>query len=1311
MLKKILISLVLILALVAGTLYLFVLRPSEPGFELEQGYSYLYNGINLEGWRVIGGESTFEADGEDIVGRHGPGNNTFLRTEKAYGDFSLKMQMRWDEPGNSGVLFRAQQRDGVGPAYGYQYELDHSERAWSGGIYDESRRGWLANLEENEAARAAVRLDDWNDIEIEARGSSLKTTINGVPAADIVDGLDAEGFIALQVHSGNFGVMRWRRIRIQELPPLAQPGASLASVDEWRLENIADLTFSGTTIKGALEEGESWMVARRQLDEALVRLSVPACKEPTVIRVRSSRGDGGGGGGARFAEVRIFADRAEGRVVNEAGETVLETVELERAERHWFTGVTVGDAVTLTVDERDVVRVPQAALPSRGELRIQPARCGDSFSLADFSWYTLKEKSDEVLFYQTLDNEPAPVLSPEEALEAFKVAPGFEVELVAAEPLVEDPVAMAWDEYGRLYVVEMRGFMPDAYGSGADEPVGQVVRLEDTDGDGLMDSSEVFLGGLVLPRAVAVVNEGILVGEPPNLWLCELADRRSLCENKHRVGSYGAAVAEANVEHMENRLLPALDNWLYNSKSTRSVRLANGQLQEREGPFRGQWGMTKDNYGRLFYNHNSTWLQADLFSGEDLVGPGSTSSAAGLGVNLTDPSEVFSVRVNPGVNRAYLENTLREDGRLHRATAVSGLVAYRGHQFPADYASDIFVPEPGGNVVAQFAIGGQGMELTAAQRLYDDETWGQRGFLASTDERFRPVDAMNGPDGALYIIDMYRGIIQDDHYLTDELRDQIFKRELETPLGNGRIWRVRHSRGKVARDIPDLAGAANDELLVALTHPNGWVRDTAQRLLLSRPGSLQSQLAAISAGNDTLAAIHAIWTLEGRGELTRELTVQLASMADTQRQLQALRAGRSKLQPVDVKQLYALLQQAPEVLRMQLAFVMGDYAAEPSIRQLLQQTLASSLDSPYVTQAVLRAVRSQEVLFLRELLAGDVLETETTQGAAIATRLAASAYRSLRGDLSATEPAPPALLALLELAQSRGGAQAWQQIAMLQGFAELALVDGFVPAKFEAAPAIFSDGSISEKDPLWNARLAGRRAFTWPGDELALGLKPLSPEQLLLMKQGKAFYPTCAACHGATGAGTPGLAPAIAGASWVTGPPEWLTRIILQGMSGPVEVNGEPWDGVMPPHGHLAELDDATLAGLMTYMRRSWGNKADPVSLEMVANIRAASEGRDKPWTAVELQAVPFDRGFGRFEGEYTISFLTLTVEEVKEGLHLSVPMYGSGLMTQLSDTMFAAAAGDEKVQIEFVIEESGSVNKLVMHRKGEKVTIKRKEE
>jgi mono/diheme cytochrome c family protein len=280
---------------------------------------------------------------------------------------------------------------------------------------------------------------------------------------------------------------------------------------------------------------------------------------------------------------------------------------------------------------------------------------------------------------------------------------------------------------------------------------------------------------------------------------------------------------------------------------------------------------------------------------------------------------------------------------------------------------------------------------------------------------------------------------------------------------------------------------------------------------------------------------------------------------------------------------------------------------------------------------------------------------------------------------------------------------------MLTGMEAVAISPGFVPAKLEGPPPIFADGTVGEDDPLWNARIAARVSFTWPGDELALGITPLSPEQLEMVALGEKFYTHCAACHGDNGGGTAGLAPALAGASWVTGPPEWLGRIILQGMNGPVTVLGTSFNGVMPPHGHMKDLDDTTLAGLMTYLRRSWGNKADTVSVEVVSAIRAASAERSQPWTVEELEAVPVDRGFKRFEGEFAISFVTFTFEEKSDGLYVKVPMYGSGKMEDINPTTFGAAAGGEDVKIQFIIEPDGSVNSLILHRKGEKIRVKRK--
>ena len=218
---------------------------------------------------------------------------------------------------------------------------------------------------------------------------------------------------------------------------------------------------------------------------------------------------------------------------------------------------------------------------------------------------------------------------------------------------------------------------------------------------------------------------------------------------------------------------------------------------------------------------------------------------------------------------------MRPDGRLRQATSASGLVVYRGRQFPRQYRENVFVAEPAANVVAHFSIAENGLELRAEHHLYPDEKWGQREFLAATDERFRPVDLLNGPDGNLYIIDMYRGLIQDQQFLTGELREQVLQRQLEAPIGLGRIWRLRHAPGAddaatggMANSNPagDLAEAGAEHLVSLLRSENGWHRDTAQRLLLRIPGQGSAQLRSLVGGTHSLAAIHALWTLHDRGQ-------------------------------------------------------------------------------------------------------------------------------------------------------------------------------------------------------------------------------------------------------------------------------------------------------------------------------------------------------------------------------------------------------------------------------------------------------------
>jgi len=184
----------------------------------------MFSGKDMEGWKKVGGGATYRLEGDTIVGEVGPGPNTFLRTEKEYGDFIFKVDLKLEIPGNSGIQFRSHQKpeDGSknsGRVFGYQMEIDPSDRKWSGGIYDEARRGWLYDLKGKPEKQAAFKLNDWNEYVIKAEGDHLQTWVNGVPIADMHDDADATGFIALQVHQGQKGKILWKNVSIKELKP------------------------------------------------------------------------------------------------------------------------------------------------------------------------------------------------------------------------------------------------------------------------------------------------------------------------------------------------------------------------------------------------------------------------------------------------------------------------------------------------------------------------------------------------------------------------------------------------------------------------------------------------------------------------------------------------------------------------------------------------------------------------------------------------------------------------------------------------------------------------------------------------------------------------------------------------------------------------------------------------------------------------------------------------------------------------------------------------------------------------------------
>ena len=456
----------------------------------------------------------------------------------------------------------------------------------------------------------------------------------------------------------------------------------------------------------------------------------------------------------------------------------------------------------------------------------------------------------------------APVLTPAQALQSFQLKAGFRIELVAAEPLINTPVAMQFDPDGRIWVVEMTGYMPNPDGVGEDQPTGSVAVLEDTDADGRMDKRTVFLDGLVMPRAICLVQGGVLVAEMPNLWFCKDTNGDLKCDEKKSIATDYVQGDIKNPEHNANGLLWALDNWIYSANYTTRFRNTNGEWRREPTAFRGQWGLSQDDFGRLVYNSNSDQLRIDLIPGEYLLRNANYTAKAGVNVDPVGSQVTYPVRVNPGVNRGYQTGVLKEDGRLAKFTAACGPVVYRGDNFPAEFLGNAFVCEPSANLIKRNMLTEQDGIVTGQFAYPDSE------FLTSTDERFRPVNAYNGPDGALYLVDMYRGLIQHRIYLTTYLRGQIESRNLQAPVNLGRIYRVVHE-GKSLNRAPKMAAASSAELVKALEHPNGWVRDTAQRLLVEkRDASAASALKQLAlAAKPVTTRLHAWWTLDGLGQL------------------------------------------------------------------------------------------------------------------------------------------------------------------------------------------------------------------------------------------------------------------------------------------------------------------------------------------------------------------------------------------------------------------------------------------------------------
>jgi mono/diheme cytochrome c family protein/nicotinamide riboside kinase len=450
-------------------------------------------------------------------------------------------------------------------------------------------------------------------------------------------------------------------------------------------------------------------------------------------------------------------------------------------------------------------------------------------------------------------------------LDSYKIEQGFQLEVLASEPLLKAPVAMDFDDRGRMWVAQMPGYMNDMQGSDEDKPVGSIRILEDLDGDGITDHAKVFLDSLVMPRALAHVYGGLLYAEPPNLWFVEIEKDRPV--NRVLVDSIYAAVG--NPEHQPNGLLMNVDNWIYSAKSNFRYRRHKGTWLKEPTTFRGQWGIAQDDFGRLYYNDNSRLLLGDFVLPNTVINNPYHLPKASVDRLLTKDQRVYPLHATM-VNRGYAEGVLNADSILVATTAACSPLVYRGGQFPPNYAGNVFVCLPEANAVKRMVLNFTG-DATLAEHA-----WKGKEFLAATDEGFRPVALRNGPDGSLYIVDMHRGMIGHHAYLSPYLKEKNKVVRLDTLVDYGRILRVKANAAKPI-SLPDIDRLSPNDWIALLSSENGWLRDRAQQLLVhhSPQGyTAEVTMAALDPSNG-MGQIHALYVLEAWEALSLDVLAQL----------------------------------------------------------------------------------------------------------------------------------------------------------------------------------------------------------------------------------------------------------------------------------------------------------------------------------------------------------------------------------------------------------------------------------------------------
>lgn len=463
---------------------------------------------------------------------------------------------------------------------------------------------------------------------------------------------------------------------------------------------------------------------------------------------------------------------------------------------------------------------------------------------------------------------PHPLATPA----SYELHPDLELTLFACEPDVVDPVSLTFDEFGRAYVVEMRDY---PYGFGPDRKPGGTVRLlEDSNGDGKADRSSVFAEGLSYPTSILAWDGGVLVMAPPEVVFLKDTDHDGRADHREVVvRGIQLGVTDSNA----NGLRWAFDNWIHavnggNGGLASLPKFGNAPIELGDRDFRfqpssgrlertahtgGGFGLVFDEWGHSYTPHNVNHLQQRVTDAD------SFSQYPGLPAFET----THSISDHGDMARIYAISTaVTRPNHPEQAGyfSSSGSMGYLGHRgWPGDLPGSVFVCDVVGNLVHRDILSPDG-PIQKASRPTAEQT---REFFASRDNHFRPTGVELGPDGALYLLDMQRDVIEHPDYIPKKLLETL---DLRAGQDRGRIYRIAPKGWPTVRELP--GKGSPKELVAQLASSNQWTRLTAQRLLVTRQDkSVVADLERLAVGPDALGRLHALWTLSGLDALPKTL--------------------------------------------------------------------------------------------------------------------------------------------------------------------------------------------------------------------------------------------------------------------------------------------------------------------------------------------------------------------------------------------------------------------------------------------------------